>query len=170
MCDVCEAWGDRPGEPDDQWLVDHFSRWLDRAQVTVAEHGFLVLVVDDDLQPFAYTAGLYDTCGHPELVVFGLGRDQAYDVLQFLGERVRDGALRVADGSELAVPGLPLRAFTLPNPADVVFRANWLGYREPENSVTALQLVYPDGHGVWPWEPDCHLFPGQQPMPGEFAA
>jgi hypothetical protein len=58
----------------------------------------------------------------------------------------------------------------MPRPADVVVRANAYYRRRDARSVPALQLVYPDAHGVWPWEPGCRLAAGQQPMPGTFVA
>jgi hypothetical protein len=83
---------------------------------------------------------------------------------------VRWGGRRVGDGDEFVEGDWEFKAFALPNPGDVVIQANVFYRRKAQQSVPALQLVYPDVRGVWPWEPDCHLFPGQQPMPGNFTA
>jgi hypothetical protein len=123
----------------------------------------------NDWPPFAYTIGLWGI-GHPELVLFGLDHDKGSGLLHLIGEEVRDSRKVIDDGDEFCLGDWAFQAFLLPNPGEVVLRANAYYKRKPQRSVPALQLVYPDVHGVWPWEPDCHLFPGQQPMPGEFAA
>jgi hypothetical protein len=97
--------------------------------------------------------------GHPELCIFGLEARRALPMLNAVAAQVAAG-LGINDGDELAYEDWPLIAFQLPNSEEVVPQANEFYRRKPQNSVPALQLVYPDAHGVWPWEPDCHLFPG----------
>ncbi|HKC26444.1 MAG TPA: DUF4262 domain-containing protein, partial [Jatrophihabitans sp.] len=106
--------------------------------------------------------------GHPELVIFGLEPHICQPILNEIADYVIFQDVRIGSGDEVAVANWRFLAIAVPNPADVVVRANDF-YRKPvHNSVPVLQLVYPDVHGVWPWEPHCHLFPGQQPLPGEF--
>jgi hypothetical protein len=91
--------------------------------------------------------------GHPELCIFGLEARRALPMLNAVAAQVAAG-LGINDGDELAYEDWPLIAFQLPNPEDVVPQANEFYRRKAQNSVPALQLVYPDAHGVWPWEPD----------------
>ena len=168
MCDCCDYIAARGGDPDDPALGAEFERH-ERARIRglVREGGWLVQAVDG-WPPFAYTIGLWSR-GLPELCVFGLDPSVAQRVLNGLGDAVAAGT-PIEDESELRLDEWELRAFRIPNPAEVVLTANWFYRRRPRQSVPALQIVYPDAHGVWPWEPDCQLFPGQQPMPGNFAA
>jgi Domain of unknown function (DUF4262) len=117
---------------------------------------------------FCYTIGLWSR-GRPELCIFGLESAVAGTVLNAVGETIVHGE-QLEDGSGVRVGDWELQAFRVPNPGDILLRANAFYRRKPRQSVPALQLVYPDVHGVWPWEPDSHLFPGQQPMPGSFIA
>ena len=38
-------------------------------------HALLLFDAEDDFPTYGYTIGLYETYGHPELVVFGLDHD-----------------------------------------------------------------------------------------------
>ena len=74
------------------------------------------------------------------------------------------------DGAESDFAGVPLIMFDLPNPGEVVFTANNVYQRRPEDSVPALQVVYGDLEGRMPWEPGYDLEPDRQPWPGSFRA
>jgi hypothetical protein len=90
--------------------------------------------------------------------------------LSLIGAGIRDAGVALEHEHRLQVGDWLFEARQLPNPGEVLLRANTYYRRPPSRAVPALQLMYPDVHGVWPWEPHCHLFPGQQPMPGTFAA
>jgi hypothetical protein len=170
MCECCDFVAARGGRPGDPELTAQFSRlWRFRTRADVAINGFVVQAVESEWPPFAYTIGLWGL-GHPELVIFGLDPTKATGLLHLIGEDVRDNGLGVEAGADLQPGDWAFKAFRLPTPGDVVLRANDFYRRTPTRSVPALQLVYPDRHGVWPWEPDCQLLPGQQPMPGTFVA
>lgn len=167
MCSGCDN-----GDADDPVLV---RQWLDqrdaRLRETIREHGWAVqyvLAAGDRSPSLAYTVGLtgFD---HPEIAVFGLGQSIAGRVLNDLGDQVRAGA-RLRDGDLVEVEAVPLLMFDLPNPCEVVFGANRVYGRGDGASVPALQAVYGDRTGTWPWEPGCELPAWWQPMPGQFQA
>jgi Domain of unknown function (DUF4262) len=169
MCECCDYIAANRGRASEERLVQEYERlWRARVRKRLATYGWTVQTVDG-WPPFAYTIGLW-RLGHPELVLFGLEPQKAYGLLGVIAEDVCINGRRVADGDEFFEGDWEFKAFALPKPGQVVARANVFFRRKPRQSVPALQLVYPDVHGVWPWEPDCHLFPGQQPMPGQFAA
>lgn len=163
MCSECEHTDAEDPLVVQQWL-DQEDAWF---RETMRRCGWAIQYVSS-APPVAYTVGLtgFD---HPEIAIFGLGQSQAATALNALGELVRSGA-RLADGSEVPVLGVPIKLFDLPNPADVLFTANQIYGRLREESVPALQAIYPDNDHVWPWEPGCQLTPGLQPMPGQFRA
>jgi hypothetical protein len=72
----------------------------------IAEHGYLVTGVGDGDPPhWAYTVGLLDRFGHPELIVAGPHFRIAASIINHVGRQIRDGArfgagdtIRVAEG------------------------------------------------------------------------
>lgn len=124
---------------------------------------------DDDGPSFAYTVGLFGLA-HPELLIFGVPPEIAGGVLNNLGERVRDGEallpgrlITFEEWSHRIIPEV------VPNPGDIVFRANEFYARPDEHSVPVLQLSYDDREGRFPWEDD-YAAPEMQPRPGTFTA
>lgn len=160
--------------------------WLDqedaRIKTVIRRHGWAIEYIggglcsvpecdggDDDGPPFAYTVGLFGL-GHPELLVFGLDPATAHDLLNQLGERVReDGTL--IPGQLLVFDDWAHRVVPeqVPNPGEIVFSANRFYQRPAEYSVPALQLSYDDSEGRFPWD-DRFAHPELQPRPGTFRA
>ena len=172
MCDCCDFIAARGGRPDDPVLVAEWERkWRAETRARIELDGWSVQSVDT--QPaLTYTIGLWSR-GHAELVLFGQEPRVAQDVLNGLAGQVHRGALTLVDGERVGGEqwgGWEFAAFRLPNPAEVIRRANTYYRRPARRSVPALQLVYPDVHGVWPWEPGCHLPAFGQPLPGTFAS
>jgi hypothetical protein len=166
MCSDCD------GLDEDPVLV---RQWLDQQDAwyrdTIRTFGWAIQHVcgDGEGSPsVAYTVGLTGF-GHPEIAVFGVGQTSAATLLNTLGEQVRSGA-SLHDGDVIHVRCVPVTLFELPNPGDVLFTANSVYGRRNDNSVPALQAVYPDNDGAWPWEPAYELAPWLQPMPGQFQA
>jgi hypothetical protein len=124
---------------------------------------------DTDSPPFAYTVGLFGLA-HPELLIFGVGRETAANVLNGLGSEVRAGEPVLA-GQMLGFEEWQHRFVpeTVPNPGEIVFDANRYYQRPNEFSVAVLQLSYDDAEGRFPWEED-YADPELQPRPGMFKA
>jgi hypothetical protein len=171
MCRKCENDARVSGNPNDPIVLQQFwdqeSAWL---RDTINKHGWAIQFVsgsEGETPPFAYTVGLTNF-DHPEILVVGVDNlASAGGLLNQLGRRVRDGA-RFRDGQEVVMSGPTVRMFDVPNPGEIIFTANNFFGRPPFDSLPALQAIYPDAHGTWPWEPGCHLSPARQPMPGTF--
>jgi hypothetical protein len=115
--------------------------------------------------PYAYTIGLA-AHGRPELVVTGMPYDRAVDLLNSVAEHVvhaaapRPGEVLPLRGGpvieivQVAEPGVHLAVATALN-----------GPR-----FTALQLVYADDQGHWPWDVGFRSGRGGQPVLGARAA
>jgi hypothetical protein len=108
--------------------------------------------------------------GHAELLIVGVDPETAAGVLNTLGERIRAG--------EQLVPGIPVTfeewphtivPEPVPNPGEILLRANDFYQRPPEYSVPALQLTYDDADGRFPWD-EGYAAPHLQPRPGTFTA
>jgi hypothetical protein len=158
---------------------DQQRAWLTE---TIRKHGWAVEYIgggfcshpdcsggDDEGPPFAYTVGLYGL-GHPELLIFSLNPEAAWEVLDAFSERIRAGE-DLIPGQELTLDGHHHRfvAEVVPNPGQIVFCANDHYERPAEFSVPVLQLTYDDGKGIYPWG-EAYPAPETQPRPGTFAA
>ena len=149
MCFACQN-PDRPG-------------YLQRLRDGVAERGWMVQGIESDgsYPPWAYTIGLsgYDL---PELVVTGLPVEAAARLLNDSAARILDSSPPAA-GERVSLPGGTLiEVVALAEPSvHLVFAADLYG---PE--IRALQLVYTDACGRWPWAPDYRDGLGGQPVLG----
>ncbi|MBS1692717.1 MAG: DUF4262 domain-containing protein [Actinobacteria bacterium] len=134
------------------WICDHPEAtdedYLERLRQIVRSHGWAVQYIESDRTPFAYTVGLHD-CGLPELLVSGVSPDRA--------RRLLSTAARAALRGESFTPGrhTALRAGPLVEVVEVehpdVHLAWALNHGGP--GVRALQLVWADERGRWPWAP-----------------
>ncbi len=129
------------------WMCDHpsatFEDYLEEVvRPTVARCGFAVQATTWRGLPMAYTVGRTER-GEPELVVTGKPPDEAHDLLAAL-----------LAGEER--PALEARCDLLQGPALWV-----LPVEKPEGlavaaelypGLTALQVVWADSLGRWPWE------------------
>ena len=119
---------------------------------------------------YAYTVGLTRYHGHPELIVSGLDADTALLALDDVGARVRDGG-RVVAGERFVPPDGPgVECLVLPviDPSRLVLAQSVYGAFFP---VTALQIVWSDEGGRWPWQMCDHHRRGQEvfgPPPGSW--
>lgn len=163
-----------------QWL-DQEDAWM---RATVREHGWAIQAIfgtgcwghpacDCDRPrcgspPFAYTVGLC-AFGHPELVIFGLGIDQAHAVLNSLGDRVRGGH-RFNPDETVTFDCWPHRLRLLPFRDDgdlpVLVSAQRFYQRTQTDPVPTMQCVWGDRWGRFPWDPGYDPPSGLQPMPG----
>jgi len=122
----------------------------------IAEHGVhIVHEAEHGERPvFAYTVGMWHSFGQPEIIVIGLPREVAQDLLDNLADEV-DGGRRFGAGEQHGglVRDYPVRLLRV-NDAQA---AQWLplvGWAYERSDVPCLQLVYPDKQGRWPWQPD----------------
>lgn len=129
----------------------------------MVRHGWAVQGVerDRDKPPWAYTVGLTEA-GLPELVVTGMQVDDACDLLNDVAQHVVH-AEPPAPGERIPLVGGPLLEVvrvTTPD-AHLHTAVALFGSR-----VSALQLVWADDRGHWPWQPGFRGLRGGQPVLG----
>lgn len=121
----------------------------------VEEFGWHVcLIPEDDEGPgFAFTVGLLYSYGHPELLAIGLSPAASHGLLSGAVERIKAGQ-ELSEGpvSDLAY-GLDLYFA----PIDEAHLRAYLGYalwfyKSLGAPLPALQLVWPDAAGRFPWQ------------------
>ena len=132
--------------------------YLDELRASIGIHGWVVQSVDDDRLPFAYTIGLHDR-GLPELLVTGLSADSAAQVLNDVAVAAVGGRV-FEPGTHIAVGDGPLLEIVEVDHPDAHLNfAVALGGPE----LRALQLVWADDRGRWPWA--AGWGPGQPRQP-----
>jgi hypothetical protein len=156
MCWQC----DHP-ESTRQDYNDHMRELIDR-------FGWAVVGVEDDrIHPaYAYTLGLTPH-GKPELVVTGLPLPRATWLLNVVTQYVREATVP-QPGEEVQIEGGPaMEVVRVAEPtAHMDVAVEFYG-----PGIQALQLVYPDDHGHWPWEAGFRGYhQGGQPVLGTRAA
>jgi hypothetical protein len=121
----------------------------------VQEHGWSVVsVAPEHEQPgWAYSVGMWHTMRAPEVCMFGLrGRDM-HTWLNAVGQQVRSGQpLRAGEERLGVLDGFPLMVRPVhPTWYADLFELALEFYRSAPPPV--LQLLWPDRHGVFPWQP-----------------
>jgi Domain of unknown function (DUF4262) len=121
---------------------------------TLEQWGWFVIKVGaGDSEPaFAYSIGLYENFKHPEIILFGLDLRAMHQVINDVGKRIREGerfseAHRYDDlfeGYECE-----FRKVNSNHYDGLLNYAIWYYKDEP---FPALQLIWPDSAGVFPWE------------------
>lgn len=140
----------------------------------VLEHGLAIQGVfpaegAEDPEPgFVYTVGL---AAHdkPELIAFGLPMEVGKAILNDLGFRIIAGEIEVEAGDVIhqLVEGYEVRVVQVRDSWQHLTISNKL-FGNPDGALPALQLVFPDMNGVFPWEPGCTI--AWQPVLGEWIA
>ena len=147
------------------WQCDHPDKTLDDylalIRETIATHGWAVQHVEDDRTPFSYTVGLHAR-GLPELLVTGLPPRDARWLLDTFAKRLTPGRRPVV-GDQLVLPAntrVELVEVAHPD-AHMGIAVAICGY-----DVCAVQLVWADGRGRWPWGPGFDDGRRRQPVLG----
>jgi hypothetical protein len=147
------------------WKCDHpnatVNDYLDELRKTMLESGWAVQYVEGGRAPFAYTVGLHD-CGLPELLITGVSAQRATRLLNTVAGNTLAGRT-LTPGQKIAVQSGPLvEVVEVTNP-DVHLK--WaVAFGGPK--VRALQLVWADGRGRWPWAAAFSDGRGRQPVLG----
>jgi hypothetical protein len=162
------------------------ARRLDDIRRRIDEHGWAVEAIGDqcsvpgccssylrparELADFGYTVGLSRYRGHPELIITGIPQMETVYPLNLMGQRVRAGerfaAGDLVDGLFACGCGVALVLVDSRESVRHLVAANQL-YRNPgAPPVRALQLVWPDPGGRFPWEPGYSLPESVQPVLG----
>jgi hypothetical protein len=125
------------------------------------QSGWAVQYVERSRTPFAYTVGLHD-CGLPELLITGVSAQRATRLLNTVAKDMMSGR-GLTPGQKVAVRSGPLmEVVEVTNPDAHMEWAVAFGGQ----GVRALQLVWADGRGRWPWAAAFSDGRGRQPVLG----
>jgi hypothetical protein len=149
------------------WVCDHpesdKAARLAYVRGVLDEHPWVIIGVDRDgyRPPYSYTAGLTEL-SRPELLITGLSKERAVRVLMAAAEQVLAAGAPPA-GSRVRLPGRrPGEIVRVAEPGvHLGIAADLFGER-----VTAIQLVYADIRGRWPWDENFRNGRAGQPVLG----
>ncbi len=151
MCAGWEAWRETPQA---EWQF--FDGMENHIRDSIENYGWHVISVTEDEEGpgFAYSIGLRQSFGHPELILFGLPTETLHQILNLAGEAIKAGARYEAGGrtSDL-VEGFDC----VLKPMAPAHYPAYLGYARwyyAGDEFPVLQIVWPDKEGFFPWEPE----------------
>ena len=146
------------------WMCDHpgstVADYHDVVRAKILRRGWAVQYVESARMPFAYTVGLsdYDV---PELLMTNVSPQRAARVLSGSAERILHGAELTA-GQQFTFCGGPMLEVVEVDHPDVHLTCAVALY----GPIRALQLVWADGRGRWPWAADFCDRESRQPVLG----
>ena len=139
--------------PDEDWeLRDHLE---DAVRANIADFGWHVMLVRADAEGpgFAYSIGLYESFGQPEILIVGLGTETMHWMINEIGGRLKQGERVEAEGRiDWLLEGhdCAMRQVAPAHYRDYLGYARWY-YRG--DGFPVLQCAWPDKAGRFPWEP-----------------
>jgi hypothetical protein len=150
------------------WMCDDPSMTkldaLDRMRRLITRYGWAIQFVEaGGTRPdWAYTVGL-TPLGRPELLITGKPPDESCELLNGVAEHLLH-AEPPAPGDQVPLVGGPLVEFVAVHRPDVhlITSATFYGGEQ----VRALQLVWADERGRWPWQCGFRGGRGGQPVLG----
>lgn len=140
---------------------------LDDTRAKIAAHGWTVIAVfptaDNPGPSFAYTVGLSER-GLPELSVYGLPGRVAHPLLNEVARRMVESKRALETGERIEgvlVDDVALVAVAMSDATELNL------VREIYGSVAAaVQVVWPDAHGLLPWEDSAQVGDDEQLVRG----
>lgn len=147
--------------------VNAMNHGIEQLAETIKARGWAVIKIDADAQEpaYAYSVGLYKTFHHPEVIVFGLGLEVLYRIVNTIGEQVKEGQrFEVSDTDDRVLERGYRCAFRLvAADAELAYMGILINYYG--NAVPALHCIWPDREGRFPWEAGTSSdFRQRQPM------
>ena len=113
------------------------------------------IMADGELPSYSFTIGLFQSYGHPELIIFGLKAEVAHQILAIVADAAKSG-----DPLDLTQPTDAL----LNNYSCCFVQVPLTEYRDnvgycrwyyQGNGFPLYQIVWPSRSGLFPWHPDA---------------
>ncbi|MEV0839383.1 DUF4262 domain-containing protein [Actinocatenispora sera] len=145
LCTLCRDYGDtEERSPADLTTIEH-----------VQQHGWSVMMVpaDDQGPGWAYTIGLWHSYRMPEVAIFGLEMAMSHECLNNLGAATRDGTpLEVEQARADVIERYAVQLKLVSQGWHRAFFGQTIDFYR-RTPIPFLQVVWPDRHGRFPWEP-----------------
>jgi hypothetical protein len=135
----------------------------------VAVHGWhcIHILAEGEHVAYSFTVGLFHSYGHPELIIFGLAREVAHDILTIAADAARSGSpIDLTQPTDAFLKNGHCEFAKVPASAyrEHVGSALWYYETKP---FPLYQIVWPSKTGNFPWEPEVSAaFREAQPVIG----
>ena len=136
----------------------------------VAKFGWHCIKVsgDNDHEPFAYTIGLFESYGYPELLIYGLPGEVAHSVLTLAARAAAGGnPLSLGEPTEELLEGYSC-IFVPVSRAEYAEHVGFARWYYEGDEFPVQQVVWPSKAGLFPWHPSAPpAFRAKQPVLGQ---
>ncbi len=136
-----------------EYKCDH--KGFDREEIEnhIEKYGcHVVMVIGDHLPGFAYSIGLYERFGHPEIICFGMD-------LNMMAGLINDACVWIREGNKVdpyfSYPDYLESADVKFIPIEKIYYNDYFAFGinyYQGNNFPALQMVWPDKKNKFPWE------------------
>lgn len=154
---LCRNWSASRVARDGDWeLQDHLE---DAIRANIAGLGWHVMLVPADAEGpgFAYSIGLFESFGQPEILIVGLDIEMMHWMINEIGTRLKQGEpIEVEGGIGWLLEGHDCSL----RPVAPAHYRNYLGYARwyyQGDRFPVHQCAWPDKAGRFPWEPAFDL-------------
>ncbi|MFB9215684.1 DUF4262 domain-containing protein [Vibrio sinaloensis] len=132
-------------------------KYEEKALKDIERYGCHILhIMEEDEYPgFSYSIGIEKTSSQPEIIITGLNQEVAHWIANEYNNRVKAGEIFKPDeyySGFLEGFDITFKEVSPEYYAEYFGWANWL-YKG--NNFKALQFIYPDTSGVWPWDSEA---------------
>jgi hypothetical protein len=114
----------------------------------------------DDTIPMTYSIGITETTKKPEIIIFGIPTKYAKTFINMYMAKIKDG-FKFEMGKEYDdfAEGYPmqLKEISLKSYNDYLIQAEAFNTQNT-NALKAVQMIYPDADGNWPWDSENEHF------------
>ncbi|WP_309708150.1 DUF4262 domain-containing protein, partial [Armatimonas sp.] len=143
------------------------SNFDQKIQEDITRFGCAVIHIseEDDLPPFSFSVGITKTAAAPELIVIGLQQELAHVLINDFHERVGAGeSFRVGERYSGFLEEFDVALERVAESFYDEYLGYNLGFYKGPN-FEALQLIYPNTEGIWPWQPEADAcYRARQPL------
>lgn len=125
------------------------------------------ILADGDCAPFSFTVGLFQSYGHPELVIFGLRSEIAHRVLNISVRAIQAGhPIDLSQPTDELLEGYPCCFVKVPE-SEYYEHLGFARWYYEGNVFPTYQIVFPSRDGHFPWHPGAtESFRAYQPVLG----
>ena len=121
----------------------------------IVKYGWAAVgIFSENEPPWIYTVGLQDTHDHPELVIYGLPLELMHNLLHDAVREIENGK-RFEPGTLAGgvIANYDVAVVKVDEPFDPRYPLNVATFFHEDDEVEAVQLVWPQADGTYPWQP-----------------
>jgi hypothetical protein len=124
----------------------------------IETYGWMVMNIKDEpgKSGWSYTIGMYETYGHPEIIIFGMSVDSRHSILNWIGKNIKEGKPFAAEQEHdwvLTEYGCWSKPVQKRWYYSLLGWARWFYQtKDQQDNFPCVQALWPDKHGKYPWD------------------